>query len=266
MTHTLPTVSTAPKTNRLRVYWLEAKYEFLKALRMPRYTVFTLVFPLMFYVLFSLVMNYGPVGNVQAATYMLATYGAFGVIGVSLFGFGSSIAAERGQGWMRLKRASPMPPLAYFTAKLFMALLFSTIVILALFTLAAVFGGVNMPFTTWLALFATLLLGALPFGAMGLMFGYLSGPNSAVALLNLTYMPMAFFSGLWVPINVLPKFVQTIAPFLPAYHYSQLALSTIGGSINSTVTQHVLVLLAFTAAFLIVAVILYRRDAGKTYG
>jgi ABC-2 type transport system permease protein len=262
MIHTLPTTSTTPKTHHLRSYWLEAKYEFLKALRLPRYTVFTLVFPLMFYVLFSLVMN----NNVQAATYMLATYGAFGVIGASLFGFGSSIATERGQGWMRLKRASPMPPLAYFTAKLFMALIFSSIVILALFMLGFTLGQVRMGLGTWLSLFATLLLGALPFGAMGLMFGYLSGPNSAVALLNLVYLPMAFFSGLWIPVNILPKFVQNIAPFLPAYHYSQLGLSTIGGSLGRNVGQHVFVLLGFTVAFLIAAVILYRRDAGKTYG
>jgi ABC-2 type transport system permease protein len=266
MTHTLPTLTTAPETNRLRAYWFEAKYEFYKALRMPRYIVFTLVFPLMFYILFALVMNNGSVGNVNVATYMLATYGAFGVIGASLFGFGSSIGAERGQGWMRLKRASPMPPLAYFTAKLFMALLFSSIVILALFALGIVFGGVRMPFETWLALFATLILGALPFGAMGLMFGYLSGPNSAVALLNLVYMPMAFFSGLWMPMDILPKFVRNIAPNLPAYHYSQLSLSVIGGTSSPHVAQHLLILLAFTVVFLMAAVILYRRDAGKTYG
>jgi ABC-2 type transport system permease protein len=265
MTRTLTANTPAIKANRGRVFWLEAKYEFLKALRMPRYTVFTLVFPLMFYVLLGLIMDYNSIGKVQAATYMLATYGAFGVIGASLYGFGASIAAERGQGWMRLKRASPMPPLAYFTAKLFMASLFSTIVILALFTLGAVLGDVRMSLTTWLSLFATLLLGALPFGAMGLMFGYLAGPNSAVALLNLVYMPMAFFSGLWIPMSVLPKFAHNVAPFLPAYHYSQLALTTIGGSMNNNVGQHVLALLGFTVAFLIVAIILYRRDSGKTY-
>ena len=40
------------------------------------------------------------------ATYLLATYATFGVIGAALFGFGVGVAVERGQGWMLLKRAS----------------------------------------------------------------------------------------------------------------------------------------------------------------
>ena len=39
-----------------------------------------------------------------------------------------------------------------------------------------------------------LVIGALPFCAIGLAFGYLVGPNSAPAVLNLVYLPMAFAS------------------------------------------------------------------------
>ena len=48
-----------------------------------------------------------------------------GVIAVSLFGFGVALAMERGQGWLQVKRASPMPVSAYFLAKLFAAVVFS---------------------------------------------------------------------------------------------------------------------------------------------
>jgi ABC-2 type transport system permease protein len=202
----------------------------------------------------------------SAAAYLLATYGAFGTIGASLFGFGVGIASERGQGWMRLKRASPMPPLAYFTAKIFVALAFSALVILGLFLLGVTLGGVELSFVTWLSLFVMLLVGALPFCALGLLFGYALGPKAAPAILNLVYLPMAFFSGLWIPIEFLPKFVQTIAPALPPYHYAQLALQTIGAGAKGSPWLHVLVLLGFTAVFLVLAVIFYRRDEGKTYG
>ena len=49
---------------------------------------------------------------------MLATYGAFGVIGAALFGFGVSVAVERGQGWMRLSGSRRCPRLAWFVAKI----------------------------------------------------------------------------------------------------------------------------------------------------
>ncbi|HWO29705.1 MAG TPA: hypothetical protein VNO32_13000, partial [Candidatus Acidoferrum sp.] len=40
-----------------KIYLKEAKYEFLKNLRLRVYTVSVITFPLMFYVLFGLVLN-----------------------------------------------------------------------------------------------------------------------------------------------------------------------------------------------------------------
>ncbi len=265
-TRALTQAGATSRRNPLRVYWLETKYEFLKTLRIPIYAVSTVVFPMMFYVLFGLMFGNQDAGGVTVAAYMLGTYGAFGVIGAALFGFGVGVASERGQGWMRLKRASPMPPNAYFVAKMLVALAFSAVVILGLFALGFFVGGVRMPVPTWLSLFGTLLLGAFPFAAMGLMFGYLVGPNSAPAVLNLIYLPMAFLSGLWVPISQLPGFIQNLAPYLPPYHYAQLALGTMGASRTDTPWLHVLWLAGFMALFLALAVLLYRRDEGKTYG
>jgi ABC-2 type transport system permease protein len=266
-TETMPTVAATPKSKRnvVRVYWLEAKTEFLKLWRLPAYSVSVLAFPLMFYTIFGLTFNQGS-GPVNSATYLLATYGAFGIIGAALFGFGVGVAVERGQGWMRLKRVSPMPPLAYFVAKIVMALLFSALVALSLFALGFLFGDVSLPLGTWLALFGTLLAGAFPFCAMGLAFGYLLGPNSAPTAINILYLPLAFASGLWIPIFALPEFVQAIAPFLPPYHYAQLALGRLGASQGGDPWVHVLVLLGFTAVFLMIAVWAYKRDEGRTYG
>ena len=56
-----------------RVYLLETKYELIKLLRLPAFLIPTLGFPLMFYVLFGLLMG-GSSGG-RASTYLLATYG-----------------------------------------------------------------------------------------------------------------------------------------------------------------------------------------------
>ena len=82
-------------------------------------------FPAMFYLLFGVLFGGRSLGGASLTTYLLATYGAFGVIGAALFGFGVGVAIERGQGWMMLKRASPMPPMAFFVAKLFMCAMFA---------------------------------------------------------------------------------------------------------------------------------------------
>jgi ABC-2 type transport system permease protein len=249
------------------IYLKEAKYEFLKNLRLRVYTASVISFPLMFYVLFGLVLNAKEsIGNTHVPTYLIATYGTFGVMGASLFGTASGLASDRGLGWLQVKRASPMPPFAYFVAKVLVSMGFSAIVVSLLLVLGISFGGVRMPLVETAKLVGTLVAGSVPFSAMGLALGYFTGPNSAPAAINLIYLPMSFCSGLWVPYMFLPKFVRQIALALPPYHLSQLALGTVGAGFHQSSAAHWEVLLAFTLICLGVARIGFQRDQGKLYG
>src|SRR5688572_6555193 len=96
-----PGAAAPPRYTRrslLRVYRTEAWQEFLKLIRVPIFAATTVALPLMFYVIFGITFAGEQAGGVGMTTYMLATYGAFGVIGVALFGFGVSVAVERGAG------------------------------------------------------------------------------------------------------------------------------------------------------------------------
>jgi ABC-2 type transport system permease protein len=249
------------------IYLKEAKYEFLKNLRLRMYTASVLSFPIMFYVLFGLVLNSNAmIGATRVPTYLIATYGTFGVMGASLFGTAAGLASDRGLGWLEVKRASPMPPFAYFAAKVVTSMVFSAIIVLVLFALGIAVGGVRMPFADLARLLGTLVAGSLPFSAMGLALGYFTGPNSAPAAINLIYLPMSFCSGLWVPFMFLPKIVRRIALVLPPYHLSQLALGIVGGGTHESSMNHWEVLLAFTMICLGVARIGFQRDQEKMYG
>ncbi len=249
------------------IYAKEAKYEFLKNLRLRVYTASVLSFPIMFYVLFGLVLYARQsIGSTSAPAYLIATYGTFGVMGASLFGTAAGLASDRGLGWLQVKRASPMPPFAYFTAKVITSMIFSTIIVLALFTLGITMAGVRMPVADFAKLLGTLALGSLPFSAMGLALGYFTGPNSAPSTINLIYLPMSFCSGLWVPFMFLPKVVRQIALALPPYHLSQLALGIVGGGHSESSATHWEVLAAFTMICLSVARIGFQRDQDKMYG
>jgi ABC-2 type transport system permease protein len=231
------------------------------------YTASVLSFPIMFYVLFGLVLNQKQsIGGTGIPTYLIATYGTFGVMGASLFGTAAGLASDRGLGWLQVKRASPMPPFAYFVAKVITSMIFSTIIVLALFVLGITWGGVRMPLPDFARLLGTLAAGSLPFSAMGLALGYFTGPNSAPATINLIYLPMSFCSGLWVPIMFLPKIVRQFALALPPYHLSQLALGIVGAGRHESNATHWGVLAAFTMICLGVARIGFQRDQGKMYG
>jgi ABC-2 type transport system permease protein len=259
--------SLASERNLWRIYALEAKYELLKMMRLPMYAIPTLAFPLMFYLLFGVAMGGRSAGPVSLAAYLLATYGAFGIMGVALFGFGVGVAVERGQGWLLFKRATPMPPPAYFAGKLAMVVLFGTVLTASLFTLGATAGDVHMQAGQWAALAGVLIAGALPFGAFGLAIASWVGPNSAPAIVNVIYIPLAFASGMWVPMKALPRFFQALAPWLPSYHFSQLALGVMGADDGRfSWMASAAALAVFGAASLLFARIGYRRDEGKTFG
>ena len=261
-----PQIQRSPR-HTATIYLKEAKYEFLKNLRLRVYTASVLSFPIMFYVLFGLVLNSKEsIGGTGVPTYLISSYGTFGVMGASLFGTASGLASDRGLGWLQVKRATPMPPFAYFAAKVITSMIFSAIIVVALFTLGFALGGVRMPLAGFARLLATLVAGSLPFSAMGLALGYFTGPNSAPATINLIYLPMSFCSGLWVPFMFLPKIVREIALVLPPYHLSQLALGVVGAGRHESNATHWEVLLAFTMICLGAARIGFQRDQGKLYG
>jgi ABC-2 type transport system permease protein len=252
----------------IRVYWMETKSEFLKLARMRMYSLSAIGFPLMFYAFFGLAMGREQQPGMAApmARYLLATYGAFGVMGATLYAFGAGLAVERGLGWLEVKRASPMPPAAYLFAKAAVSLAFGAIIITLLFTMGAAFGGVRMPLWQWLLMGAVLVAGGVPFCALGLMIGTFAGPNSAPATVNMIYLPMSFCAGLWIPFDFLPSLLQKTAPLLPAFHFSQVALAVLRVPVQGSVAGHIAALAGFTLVFGGVAWAGQTREHSKMYG
>jgi ABC-2 type transport system permease protein len=250
--------STHAAPSLLRIQALEAWYELLAVLRQPAFALPTLLFPVVFYVLFAVVLP-GKWGGLERAAYLLATYGVFGVIGPALFGFGVGLAIEREKGWLELKRVSPMPTLVYFLAKIAMSLVVGFIVVCLLTLAAVVGGGVRMSPGTWGLLVATLLLGTLPFCAMGLWLGTLVRGQGAVAVVNLVYLPMSVLSGLWIPIFAFPLVLQKLAVVWPAWHLGRMALGVVGQAQDVRWGLHIAVLLGTTALCLALAARRLRR-------
>ena len=240
--------------------------EVVKLLRIPAFSIPTLLFPIILFAFVGLPNIDEQIGGSDAGPYIMASYGAYAMISVALFSFGVSIAAERGLGWNKLLRTTPMHPLTYFVAKIAMALITGLLTLVGLFVFAIIAGGVSLPLLVWARLVGLLVLGMIPFVALGLFIGYVAGPNSAAAIANLIFLPLSFASGLLVPLAFMPAVIQTVAPYLPAYHTAQLAWTTLGAGDGSPLSVHLLWLAGYTALFLALGLIDYRRDEGKTYG
>jgi ABC-2 type transport system permease protein len=239
--------AAAPAVSSLRILLLESRTEFLRLLRAPSFSVPTIAFPLMFYLLFGVLL--GPVhGNAQVARRALASFMVLGTIAPGLFALGITLASDRERGLLELKRALPMPRGIYLAAKMAMALLCAAIVALLIMGMAGLLAGVALPAVQWGLLLGLALCGVLPFCAIGLCVGALTRASAAPAVLNLIYLPMSFLSGLWVPLEFLPHGLARLAPLWPAWHLAQIAQAAVGAGDAHGVPGHLAVLAGVAAA------------------
>lgn len=212
-----------------RLFYLSKliKMELLRLIRNPVFALSTIGFPIFFFAIFGLpavnktndVSDKGQIILVSFATYSLLT--------IALISFGTVIAAERKGGWLKLLRTSPMPTAFYLCAKIVAALLFSALSIIILYTFAHFTGGVTLSFTLALVTGVKLLLGLPALIALGLAIGFILPPQTAQIAGQFLSVIMAFASGIFIPLNQMPKFVRFIAPFMPSYHLGQISIGTI---------------------------------------
>jgi len=244
----------------------QARAEFLKLWRVPAFSATSLGLPVMFYGFFGISHSGQHIQDgVTLGAYFLASMGAYAVSNVMVFSFGIGVANERGQKMDLLMRASPLPPAGYIAAKVLNALLFGLITLLVLIAFARVTNSISLGPAVMATLAWRLLLGSLPFIAIGFAFGYLAGPNSAVAVVNLVYLPTAFASGIFIPVSQLPDWISRLSPYLPLYRYVDIAWQSVGFHTGEQLGTDWAYLAVFAVVFFAFAVRAYRRDTSRKF-
>jgi ABC-2 type transport system permease protein len=234
--------------------------------RIPAFSLTIVALPVLFFTFFGLPFARQTLpGGASLGAYLLASFAAYSVGSVMVFGFGIGVATERGLKVDVLMRATPLPPLVAIGAKILNALAFALLSLVILIVYGVLVGGVRQDLAVWLHMTARLLAGSVPFIALGFAIGYLSGPNVAPAVANLVYLPLAFASGLFMPLSQLPGFVRRIAPYLPTYHLGQLGWSAVGAN-TEPLAVSLAWLAGYTALFLLIALRAYRREESRKFG
>lgn len=245
----------------LGIFLREVRYEFVRAMRTKAYSLSVIGFPVIFYLFFGLLMNRGHNldSGMSVAKNMLAGYAVFATIGSSLFGIGVGLSGDLSAGWLELKRASPMPPLAYLLAKCVTAMAFAVIIATILSAMGIGFGGVHMLPSEYFKMLGLVVAGSIPFACLGLLLALVAPFNAAPGFANMLYLPMSFLGGLWLPIEAMPGFLQKIAFLWPTYHLKQLVLLTFHDPSAGTIASHWLGLAIFTVLMVLCAGYAFNR-------
>jgi len=137
-------------------------------------------------------------------------------------------------------------------------------VAISIFPIAVRLGaGVSIVHPFILAL--AIILAAFCFSSLALIFSSpaTSSPATIMMLSSLVKFPLVFISGIFIPLEQLPIWGRGIASVSPLTYFTDLARYCIGGSSQYSVSINLIVLLAFTIAFLVVAIKLHQRSLPK---
>jgi ABC-2 type transport system permease protein len=238
---------------------LHARAATLELLRYPTFSVPTLAFPALFFLLFVAPRSEAETDPVL----LLASFAGFAVLGVSFFQFGVGIAAERESPWERFVRTLPIRLRVRFAARVLSAALFglcsaALVVAAALATTEA-----RLTAPRWLALAGALAFGAVPFALLGIALGYWASPRSALPTANVLYLVLAFLGALWTTPQHLPGSVAGVSPLVPTRQFGNVLWGATSGHFWRP--RDWLLLLGWTAVFAGLAAWGYRRDEGRRY-
>jgi ABC-2 type transport system permease protein len=222
--------------------------------------IFSLGFPLLLY--FAIAGPGRDVEDLGSSGISLPLYYMVGLAGfgamMALISTGARIASERTDGWTRQLRVTPLPATAYLRAKILTGYVMALLGIVLLYAAATVLG-VRLPATTWLRMTGLMLVGLLPFAALGVLLGHLLTADTIGPAAGGLVSLLALISGNWYPLG--EGALHDVAQFLPSYWLVRASHVAVDGVAWSATGW--LVVSMWTVLLATLARVAYRRDTER---
>jgi ABC-2 type transport system permease protein len=237
------------------------RYELLRAFRNKRFFLLSLAFPLALYFITA-----GPnqsETNLQgtglsAPLYFMVSMASWGTM-TAMLGTGARIAGERQVGWNRQLRISPLSAMAYLRAKVAISYLMAGLSIILLYA-AGMILGVRLPIGQWLGMTGLILVGLIPFAALGIFLGHKLSTDSIGPVIGGGTAILALLSGTWFPLDK-AGFLHDLAQVLPSYWLVQANRVALGG--EGWGARGWIVIAAWSAVLIALAARAYRDDTER---
>jgi ABC-2 type transport system permease protein len=228
--------------------------------RTPGLLIFTVLMPLVSYVVFTNVSTLTGQDKSAAATYTMVSMAGYGAIG-ALLNYAGGLVVDRSIGWLRQLRLTPLKPITVVLGRGVAAMAAALAPVLALCLAAVLINGVRLDAWQWAAILPLLWAGAVPFALLGLALGFLATSQTAQPLNLLVYLSMSIVGGLWLPLDVMPGWVQAIGRLLPTHAYADMSWRVAFG--GAPTVGDVVILAVWLALFAALASWGFRRSVRR---
>jgi ABC-2 type transport system permease protein len=196
--------------------------------RNPAAAFFTFVFPLMFMVIFNVLIGRG---NPDASRFFTPAIIVFAVITATYTNLAMSVTMARDQGILKRMRGTPLPVSAYLAGRIGHAIAIGVLLVIIVAAFGAIFYGVEVPWRQLPELMLTLVLGAATFCVLGLaLTAFVPNADAAPAVVNATILPLLFISNVFIPLDGAPAWIEALSSFFPVRHFADAMLDVYAGN------------------------------------
>ena len=213
------------RTSAPGLWWRQVRYQNRLFWRTPVAAFFTLVFPLMFLLLFSVLFGDDEIvlpgrGTFSIAQFYAPALAVFAAASATYTNIGVSTAISRDEGVLKRFRGTPLPASAYMGGVVGSAVWIALIATVIMMTVGVVVFSVNIEVSKMPAALATFLVGTGCFAALGLALAAASPTgDSAPAMANATILPLAFVSDVFIAVEDPPPWLDTVGNIFPLKHF-----------------------------------------------
>jgi ABC-2 type transport system permease protein len=202
------------------------RLEVLRTFRNLRLLVFSLAFPLVWYVALAGSNHRATVDGISTPLYYMIGMASLGCM-VAVLAGGYRIAMERLTGWTHQMRTMPLTTRAYFASKLLSSYL-TALVSLAVLYAAGLAHGVRLHPGAWGEMTLLVLVGLVPFAVLGIVLGQLISVDAMGPAMGGFAVGFNILGGAFGPIATSGTF-HLIIEGLPSYWLVEAGRLSVNG-------------------------------------
>ncbi len=218
-----------------RLVWHQVRYQNKIFWRTPIAAFFTLVFPLMFLVVFTAVFGNDRIDElgITTAQFYAPALAVFAAASATYTNLAVSTAIVRDEGILKRVRGTPLPPWVYMTGRIGSAVWIALLAVTMMMSVGVVLFSVEIIGARLPAALAVFSVGVCCFAALGLTVAALvRDAESAPAVANATLLPLAFLSDIFIPAVDPSPWLEVAGNLFPLKHFA-VAFS---GAFNPTLS------------------------------
>lgn len=198
----------------------QVRYQLLILWRTPIAMFFTIILPLVMLVVFNLIFANetvsSPAGEWPLQQFYTGSIAAFTAVSASFTNLANVVPIRREEGVLKRWRGTPLPPWTHIAGLIGSATLLAIAGSILMIAVGVAFYDVEIDPARMPAALLAIVVGVVSFSSLGIALGSVVPTASAApAAANAFILPLAFVSGVFIPLDDAPQWLTTVGDVFP---------------------------------------------------